>query len=142
MLIQAPGASRADSRLFGDRVETHSHGLLNARGQFDAANSALQKRVGEFLARKYPGHPWAISAEIEHGILKIAIQGFVQWPYVVKVSDLKADPGMHIIMRAAGEILERLKMPRTGFSMADWRGALHRLPMHLNRTKNPDKVIG
>lgn len=136
------GGRNSDHRIFQESQESHTHGLFNGQGQFNAANSRLQRTIGGFLARKYPGHPWAVASEIEHGIVKIAIQGFQQWPYVIKADDLKSDPHLHIVMRGAGELLERLNMPRTGFSLADWKGAMTRLPHHFFRNANPNKVIG
>lgn len=141
MALYLPGARGADGRLFSGQRATVDHGIHDPNGVFDRANAELQGRIGAFLARVYPGHPWAVFAEIEHGIVKIAVQGFLQWPYLIKVEQLKSDPRMEIVMRGAGELLERLRMPRSTFSLADWRAAMKRLPYHMNRNKNPDKVI-
>lgn len=117
--------SYADRQIFQfDAMrETHEHGLFNERGDFDGANKALADAVDRKLSETYPGHPWGVLPEVEHGIVKIALQGFPQWPMVIHVNTLKNDPGMHSVMRYAGELLERLNMPRKGFSLADWRAA-------------------
>lgn len=125
----------ADSRLFSPhRAElVTERGLFNLEGQYDAANAAMCKLIGRKLAEVYPGHPWGVVSEIEHGIVKICLQGFTQWPVTIRVSTLKGDPSLRAVVKYAGELLERLKMPRKGFSMADWRTANQRLPHHFHR---------
>jgi hypothetical protein len=116
---------------------THERGLFNPYGDIDAANESLARDVARRLGEFYPNHPWGVMAEIEHGIVKIALQGFTQWPYVIHVDTLKADPGMRSVFAAGGEILEKFRMPRQGFSLADWRAANARMPYHFYRTKKP-----
>jgi hypothetical protein len=126
----------ADSRLFRfNEAPSHEWGLFNASGRFDAANEAMCKRVGNKLAQTYPGHPFGVIAEVEHGIVKVCLQGFTQWPYVIKVDTLKGDPSLRSVVKAGGELLERLKMPRKGFSFADWRAANAAMPYHFNRNR-------
>ena len=128
--------AHADSRMFQFNGQSrHTHGLMNAEGQYDDANDEMQKHIGTALARFYPGHPWAVMSEIEHGIVKIAIQGFVQWPFILHVATLKSDPGLKSVLRAGGELLERLKMPRHGFSVADWRSAMTAFPSQFHRNR-------
>jgi hypothetical protein len=74
-------------------------------------------------------------AEMEHGIVKIALQGFTQWPYVIKIDTLVSDPDLRSVKKAGGELLERFRMPRKGFSLADWREANARMPHHFYRNK-------
>lgn len=130
----------ADSRIFQflQPVE-HERGLFNAHGDLDAANERLAKAVGYRLAQEYPGRPWGVIAEIEHGIVKICLQGFTQWPVLIKVSTLKGDPSMKSVVKYAGELLERLQLSREKFSLADWKAANTRLPYHFNRnSKAPE----
>lgn len=131
--------SNADSRLFTmDGHVAHERGLFNEHGYFDEANATLCRMVGERLTYYYPGHPWGVKSEIEHGVVKICVQGFSQWQYIVHVASLKGDPTMRKVFEGAGELLERLGMPRKGFSMADWLAAAKRFPAHFNRfTKAP-----
>jgi len=42
---------------------------------------------------------------------------------------------MRAVIRAGCELLERFRMPRTGFSLADWKNATTKMPWHFNRTK-------
>jgi hypothetical protein len=131
-----------DHRLFGfDRngpvqIQTEN-GLMDPHGDFAAVNADLCRKIGRKLSDAYPGHPWGVMAEAEHGIVKIALQGFIQWPVTIKLSTLASDPGLRSVVRYAGEILERLRLPRTGFSMADWRAANSARPWVFNRNKRP-----
>ena len=129
--------SFADSQLFkfeGQKIMSE-RGLFDPRGDLDAANAEMCRRVGRKLAEAYPGHPFGVVSEIEHGIVKICLQGFTQWPMVIHVSTLKNDPGLRRVVKYGGEILERLGLPRKGFSSADWRAANALRPWHFNRNK-------
>lgn len=108
-------------------------GLFNPDGAYDAANAAMCKLLGEHLATVYPGYPWGVMSEIEHGIVKIAIQGFTQWPVVIRVNSLKGDPTLKLVTKFGGELLERLQLSREKFSMDAFMAATHRLPHHFNR---------
>lgn len=133
----------ADSRLFGfegRKIETE-RGLFNPHGDFDAANAEMCRRIGRKLMETYPGHPWGVSSEIEHGIVKVMLQGFPQWPMVIHVETLKSDPGLRSVVKWAGEILERLGMPRKGFSSADWRRANTIKPWHFNRNSKAPEAL-
>ena len=127
----------ADQKIFTLAEGSHTHGYRNEDGYFDEANASLGKFVGEALAKFYPGHPWGISSEIEHGIVKICIQGFTQWQSVIHVNSLKGDPSLKKVMRLAGELLERLNMPRNGFKMDAWRAANQKMPQHFYRNAKP-----
>jgi hypothetical protein len=124
---------RTEHRLFTLDVPVETERGLFNDGQFDAANERLCKVIGRKLAETYPGHPWGVISEIEHGVIKIALAGFTQWPVVIKVTTLANDPGLKSVVHYAGELLERLQMPRKGFSFADWKAASARLPWHLTR---------
>lgn len=126
----------ADHRLYKPSSQvSHEHGFHDMQGQRAAANERLVKMVGNKLAQLYPGHPWFVSAEIEHGIVKVALQGFAQWPYVIHVATIKSDPGLYCVREAGGHILERLKMPRHGFSLADYVTATRAMPQQFFRNR-------
>lgn len=109
--------------------------VLDETGSLKAANDSLCQDVGRALAKFYPGHPWYVLAEIESGIVRVAIQGFLQWPYIIHVSTLKSDPAMRSVREAGGHLLERLRMPRKGFAIADWQAANRRHSHLFNRNK-------
>ena len=124
-----------ENQLFtlAEAEHTDERGLFNLEGYYDAANQAMCKLLGEKLATVYPGYPWGVMSEIEHGIVKIAIQGFTQWPVVIRVNSLKGDPTLKLVVKFGGELLERLQLSREKFSMDDFMAATHRLPHHFYR---------
>lgn len=125
----------SDSRIFSlaDAELSVERGLFNPHGYYDAANEAMCRLLGEKLASVYPGYPWGVVSEIEHGIVKIAIAGFTQWPITIRVNSLKGDPSLKLLVKLAGELLERLQLSREKFSMADFMSATRRLPSHFYR---------
>ena len=124
----------SDKKLFSlDSPITHDNGLFNGDGQHDAMNAWVCKQIGEKLAQVYPGHPWGVCSEVEHGIAKIMLGGFTQWTVTIKLSTLKSDPALTSVVKYAGELLERLKLPRGEFNLALHREAMARLPYHFNR---------
>lgn len=125
----------ADHRIFKPGEVTTEHGFHDPHGERSAANARLVKLVGKKLSEAYPGHPWGVQAEIEHGIVRVSLMGFAQWPYVIHVSTLKNDPGLRSVVEAGGHLLERLKMPRKGFSLADYLTASRAMPHHFHRNK-------
>lgn len=120
-------------RFLPHQMIEHSTTVHDEAGALRAANERLCRHVGEALQRLYPFHPWAVSAEIEHGIVKVALTGFQQWPYVINVQTLKSDPSLSSVKKAGGELLERFQMPRAAFSPADWIVATQKMPWHFNR---------
>lgn len=130
--------SNADSKLFVmDTHVEHSHGFFNEHGYFDTANETLCELVGDRLKNYYPGHPWGVKSELEHGIIKICLKGFEQWSYVIHAHRLKGDPAMKAVRDAAGEMLERFGMPRAGFKFDHWHSAVKKYPSHFNRFTKP-----
>lgn len=117
----------------GGVVHDPEHSSINEGGRYDAMNEWVCKEIGQKLMFVYPGHPWSVIAQVESGIAKIFLEGFSQWVVVIKISTLKSDPGLKSVVKYAGELLERLKLPRAGFDMGAFREALHRHPHHFNR---------
>ncbi len=120
---------------FVSREAEHESNVLDPMLNLGAANDALCNLVGEHLAKVYPGHPWGVISQIESGIVKICLQGFQQWPVVIHVESLKGDASMAKVTRYAGELLERLRMPRKGFDLASWQEANKRHNWLFNRNK-------
>lgn len=100
------------------------------KGQSEAA---LCKALQRALSQYYPGHPWGVRADLKNGVAYIMLGGFTHWAVLLHIADLKSDPAFRGAIREAGQYLERLNMPRAGFSLADWRAALTKFPMHLQR---------
>lgn len=126
--------NRDPSRFYQTSHVRHEAETFHDRdGQFHAANERLAHRIMQKLLAHYDCPFWNISAEIEHGIVKIWLQNFSQWPYIIKISTLKADPGLKSVVKAGGELLERFKIPRSSFSVADYLSATRAMPQAFFR---------
>ncbi len=115
---------------FGHQRPSSDEPLVPDR--FAAADMALTKRIAAVVDHHYPGHPWLIVSDHKQGIVKIKIPQFMgatNWG-VIWISTLKSDPGMRSIIRICGEILERYRIPRVGFSRDDFLTALSGIPKH------------
>lgn len=104
---------------------------------FAAADMALTKNLATYIEGTYPGHPWYIETSHFQGVVKINIPMLCgQWFYTVRISDLHTDPGFKTVLRKCGELLERLRMPRCGYSHADFLAAEERTPIRAVRSQN------
>lgn len=117
--------------MFKLQVGYESNTLGDGPDDNERANAeiATAKWTGELLDRGYPGHPWAVEVQMAAtgGIIKIQLRGLMppdRW-YVCHLSDVLTDPGgKRTVLRGAGEILERYKIPRQRFNADDWKGAM------------------
>jgi hypothetical protein len=101
-----------------------------------AADFALGKRIWRALQTWYPDQRWQVRVDHAQGIIGITLPILMKRNLyqVVHIKSLAADPGLKCIMRAAGECLERLGLPRAGFSLdrfleARTRGPYGRKPV-------------
>jgi len=79
----------------------------------EAAEVALCRQACEVLNKHYPGHLW--EAEAVDGLLVIRNNAFRgRWGFVLKPEHYFTDPGLKCVMRAAGELLERHRIARSG----------------------------
>lgn len=79
------------------------------------------KAIAEKLWQQYPGHLWAVNADTHNNIANVQLMGVSgQWGFVLHLD--KIDPGMQIVMRAGGEILERYNLSRTGRKDDEYAG--------------------
>lgn len=123
-----------DKRLFKPNWNTDD---LEHDNPKQAADDRLMKAIYAALEQNYPGHPWAVGVQHKHGIGVVFLQGFAQWGYRFKLSSIAADPGLRLIIKGAGEMLERYRMKRSGFDLGDWRAALRKFDARLFRNKKP-----
>jgi hypothetical protein len=85
-----------------------------------AADFDLAKELGELLDKTYPGHMWAVTADHHNGVVDIKnLRLSERWGIVVKISTLATDPQRVIVKRLAGELLERYRVARGKFNVAD-----------------------
>jgi hypothetical protein len=99
------------------------------------ADMALAKKVGDALQRHYPDHPWMVEVNHAQGVIMISLPIVMAQnkKFVIHVSSLLADPGLRSVMRAGGEILERYKVPRAGFSLDRFLEARAANPVNQRR---------
>ncbi len=109
----------------------------NKRDPFARVKMATCKWTGELLERHYPGHTWWVEVDGDRfgAVIKIQIRVLMpadRW-YVVNFRDAVSDPGGRRIINGAGELLERYGIPRTGFTVDNWKAALARFPIGNGR---------
>lgn len=98
---------------------------------FKIADLALVKEVARVLFDHYWHPGWRVEASHKEGLVRFnipALMGDDQWG-VVRIRDLETDPAFKTVVRVAGEILERYRIPRAGFNEADFNAAIARHPL-------------
>lgn len=101
--------------------------------EYAAADIALARRVSEMLQLHYDGHFWAVHASHKQGVVFITIPLLLgNWKYLIKIANLKSDPGMRSVVKAGGEILERFRIPRGHIDMAAVLAARPIRPPRMN----------
>lgn len=93
---------------------------------------AVARKAGAIIDRHYPGHPFELRVDARQGVLMLRLNPLMglHW-HVVHLSTLAGDPGYRAVIRAAGEILERYQMPRSGFSLDHFLAARSQIPPWL-----------
>lgn len=108
------------------------------RDQYDAANKRLAQEIWQKLQYHYPGHPWKVFTNIKQGIALIELPLFTSKQFIINLKDLIGDPGMHVVMKGAGEFLERYEMPRSGFDISHYLTAQAKFKPWFNMNKLAD----
>ena len=90
---------------------------VEAYGPHAMAERDLCIAVGEDLERHYPGHPWMVGADLNAGTVAIRLgydlpPSMAPMGYLLHIATLLAPGGHQRVMRAGGEWLERLGLPR------------------------------
>lgn len=101
-------------------------GDVEASGQIDrfkAADDKLCRDIWAVLQHHYPGHPWHVAASSKQGMVQIFLPTFSTWSYNIRMADMTADPGFRLVIKGAGEMLERYQLPRAGFSISQYVAA-------------------
>lgn len=116
------------------KYEDPGLGDMKVDDPYAATKMATAKWTGELLQRHYPGHAWHVEVVIQKGggIIKIRLNGLMpadHW-YVCQMADVICDPGgKRTVLKGAGELLERYRIPRGRFNLDDWRQALNAMPL-------------
>jgi hypothetical protein len=96
----------------------------------------LAKDIADYLEKAYPGWLWAIEVNSKGGIVNIrSLRLSGEWGYILKMAWLD-DPVARkpIVLRAAGEILERFGVKPGRFTREQWG----RIPRDLAGMPKPD----
>jgi len=102
---------------------------------FARAKMAICKWTAARLEAFYSGHPWMVEVRMNRwgGVIQIQLRGLMppnHW-YSIPLSKVISDPGGRTtILKGAGELLERYNIPRTNFSLDQWRQAIERFPLN------------
>lgn len=106
---------------------------------FHSANRTLAIRMWDAIQAEYPGTPILPGANHAQGICALYVPLFTPQPYIIHIANLAADPGLVRVVRAAGEILERYRIPRSGFKTDHWVSAITRFkPTYRLADKPPE----
>lgn len=104
---------------------------------FHAKNSKLSREIWSVVQFHYPGHPWHVGVNHKQGMAQIGLPTFSSWTFNIRLLDLMMDTKMSLVIKGAGEFLERYKIPRAGFDVANYVMAQKKyLPM-LNINRRP-----
>ncbi len=101
-----------------------NNSLMTAEPILRANDEVIAKEVADLLLRYYPGYLWAVSIDSRAtvGMLDIrnlSLSGKWGFRFPLKQYLDGLDTRKKIVM-AGGELLERYRMPRKGFSAADY----------------------
>lgn len=105
--------------------------------RFRAADDRVMRDIWGVLQRHYPGHPWGTKCDHSQGIAQILLPTFTDWQQIIRLDDYYSDPGRRLVIKLAGEFLERYKMPRKGFDVGHYMAAQHRILPFLNMKRRP-----
>lgn len=101
------------------------------------ANQSIADQIYMKLCFHYPGHLWRVEVSLDQGVALIRLMTFTDVPHVIKLNDLKNTRNWSEVKDAGGEFLERFRMPRAGFSHAEFNAAVHRFRPMFNRGRMP-----
>jgi len=96
------------------------------RADIEAANQTIAREVAECLNTHYPNHAWAVTANIETGIVEVynlKLSG--EWGFILHIDAMATDPGLKMVINAGGELLERYNVKRGELTAAVESGILY-----------------
>lgn len=98
---------------------------------FAAADVELTKKVAAVLQAYHGNVPFMAEVSHRQGLVTISIPTLMGNGacYAVHIKSLHSDPGMKAIRNACGELLERFRLPRSGFSPSDFAIAINSRPL-------------
>ena len=106
---------------------------------FLTADLTLTARIAAALERHYPAHPWMVKVQHAHGVAMVSLPLLMKQPYILHID--KLDPGLNRVVMAAGELLEKLNMPRHGFSLDRFLHAREQGPFAPKKKPKPKLLV-
>ena len=137
--IRMPEIKRSDNRAPKVTSKTEYENKWSGVKADDAQarDIELATIIGDKLTEHYPGHPWYVEVDSNGRMVHISIPVLMHnHRFNIRMRDLHSDPGLKLVIRAGGEILERWKMPRTTMNVADFKAA-QRHRIHGPKDKAP-----
>ena len=112
--------------------------LPNRKDEMKDADRRIVQRVAACLELHHPGHFFKVRVDHAQRLLQMNLPPLLSEPhwYTIPLTVVYCDPGLRCVVRAAGEILERYRMPRSRWSTDDYRAAVRAQPPHANRRKS------
>jgi hypothetical protein len=98
-----------------------------------AADLAAARSVRRILDVAYPGHDWDVVADSGQGYVAFRIPALMgaNYAYLIKGKDLTPEA----VLRGAGELLERYRLPRGKFDLDRFLEARQQHSILLDRSK-------
>jgi hypothetical protein len=98
-------------------------------GKTIGADMDMAQKIKAVVQFHYPDHPWVAAANHQQGVATIGLPDICEHHFMIHIAALKTDPGLKLVVRGAGQILERYKIPRSGLNMDYYNQILHNNPL-------------
>jgi hypothetical protein len=105
-----------------------------ADDQYKDLDLAVAANVMKWLNQHYPGHLWGVVCDTQHRIVKFNIpilMGFDQW-FVINLRTHDIVDGLKL---GAGQVLERYRLRRGKFNLAEFLDAREKHSRLVHRTR-------
>jgi hypothetical protein len=116
-------------------VRTEARFVPSGEGSLErlAADFAAARAVRRILDTAYPGHGWEVVADSGQGYVAFRIPALmgVNYAYLVKGRDLTPEA----VLKGAGELLERYRLPRAKFDLDRFLEARAKHSILLDRSR-------
>lgn len=115
------------------------HGYHNRRVSVESSDEAdarrvawersMASRISDVIQLHYPGQQFVVKVDARQRYAAIQLIPFMgNWWMKMGLDRLTSDPSLRLVVRYAGEILERYGIPRAGFSIDHFVSARAKVP--------------
>lgn len=116
-LVRAERQERVSDRQMENRLMyvPPLDGSLDPHREFDAF---VAKRMHEIIAHHFPGYPWKVVSNAQQGVVYFNIPVLMgETLHMLIRLGQWSDLSPKLVIDKAGELLERMNLPRTGFEV-------------------------